>query len=90
MNFFIGFAESEDEDENRESKRIGELEINDEELGKLCHRKQLFGCLLSLYLICCVELVCCDCVELPVQDQPSPSIVIAGPYVDHMQTTWCR
>ena len=41
MNFFFGFAESKDEDENRDSKRIGELEwemhreINDEELGKL-------------------------------------------------------
>ena len=41
MNFSIGFAESKDEDENRDSKRIGELEwemhreINDEELGKL-------------------------------------------------------
>ena len=41
MNFFIGFAESKDEDENRDSNRIGELEwemhreINDGELGKL-------------------------------------------------------
>ena len=41
MNFFIRFAESKDDDENRDSKRIGELEwemhreISDGELGKL-------------------------------------------------------